>query len=111
MHRNTINVNEVDTLIGTMIKGNPNAEDLINRLAYLYLKVDKVKAVRYFKKAVELFPNAPNAWDGLGEYYEKNNDFINAKKAYSKAVDLAELYSQKNLKVYRENLNRIKNEM
>ena len=111
MHRNTINVNEVDTLIGTMIKGNPNAEDLINKLAYLYLKVDKVKAVRYFKKAVALFPNAPNAWDGLGEYYEKNNDFINAKKAYSKAVDLAELYSQKNLKVYQENLNRIKDEM
>ncbi|NAS30715.1 serine hydrolase [Flavobacteriaceae bacterium R38] len=111
LHHNTPDAKAIETLIDKMITGNPNAEGLINRLAYFYLKTNPTKAEEYFKKGVKLFSKSPNAWDGLGEYYEKNQDLTKAKKAYAKAVSLAEKYSLQNLKTFRENLNRVKDEM
>lgn len=112
IHRNKINVEAIDSLIETMTrKENPNAENTLNRLGYLLLKIDSKKAGHYFKKATKLFPKSANAWDSFGEYNEKNNKKKLAKIAYKKAVNLAEKYHLENLNLYKKNLKRIKDEL
>ncbi len=112
IHRNKTNVHAIDNLVDFMAsKNNPNAEDMLNKLAYLLFKIDKIKAEKYFSKAVKLFPNSANAWDSLGEFYEKTNKPKKAKTAYQKAVKLSQKHHLENQKLFTKNLNRIKNEM
>lgn len=107
MYHSNFKVEEMNSLMEKMIVGNPNAEDLINRLAYGYMEIDSSIAETYFKKGIELFPNSPNTWDSLGEYYEGKKDIPNAKNAYVMAVKLADLHNLKNLKLFKENLKRV----
>lgn len=107
IHRNRINTKSVDKLIDLMtVKDNPHAEDTLNRLAYLLLKIDQNKAEKYFKKAVKLFPKSANAWDSLGEYYEMSNNIEQAKTAYKKAVTLSHKFDLENQELYLKNLKR-----
>ncbi|NER13630.1 serine hydrolase [Leptobacterium flavescens] len=99
------NLQPMDELMADMIKGNPRAEELINRLAYSYLKIDRKKAEYYFKKNVEMFPESANAWDSMGEYYEKTDQLQKALKAYKQAVFLAEKHHYSGLSDYKKNYN------
>ncbi|MDD7915442.1 serine hydrolase domain-containing protein [Polaribacter ponticola] len=71
------------------IKKNQNAEDMLNRVAYEFLKIDKVKALHYFKLNTKLFSESANTWGSLGEFYEKEGSLNKAREAYIKAVAVA----------------------
>jgi CubicO group peptidase (beta-lactamase class C family) len=64
-------------------------EGELNSLGYTYLNKDKRDiALAIFKLNVEMFPNASNPYDSLGEAYLKIGDSALAKKNYEKSVEL-----------------------
>jgi CubicO group peptidase (beta-lactamase class C family) len=66
-----------------------DSEEALNRLGYQLLGNDKVEdAIVIFKLNVELFPNAFNAYDSLGEAYLKNHQRELALASYRKSVEL-----------------------
>ncbi len=94
-------------LIHKMTKENQFAEDMLNRVAYEFIKTDINKASYYFKLNTKLFSKSANAWDSLGEFFEKQKQFSKAKQAYKKAVSLAKKYFHTNSKAFEKNLIRI----
>jgi hypothetical protein len=42
----------------------------------------------YFEQAIKYYPKSANAYDSMGDYYERQNDFINALKSVTKAYEL-----------------------
>jgi len=82
-------------------------ENLVNRIGYNILREGKPeKAYSLFKLNVELYPNSPNAYDSLAEYFEGQKKNIEAKKYYEVALNKAK---KKNLDIsyYRQNLERV----
>ncbi|WP_350292727.1 serine hydrolase domain-containing protein [uncultured Croceitalea sp.] len=111
IHKDKNGSAEIEHLLDSMtVKENPKSEDLLNRLAYLFLEIDSSKSKKYFMKATEMFPKSANAWDGLGEYYETIKDTKKAKKAYKKAVTLSKKYCLANKDLFIKNLERVTNE-
>jgi hypothetical protein len=65
------------------------SERELNRLGYDLLKQQRVAdAIEIFKLNVEMFPNAFNAYDSLGEAYLKAGDQRLAVKNYQKSLEL-----------------------
>jgi len=74
------------------LKSNDNGtynfgEDQLNTVGYQLLRTGNLKeAIEIFKLNVEMFPNASNPYDSLGEAYlmakDNDNALINYKKAY-----------------------------
>jgi len=65
------------------------SERELNRLGYDLLKQQRVAdAIEIFKLNVEIFPNAANAYDSLGEAYLKAGDQGLAAKNYRKSLEL-----------------------
>lgn len=61
----------------------------INMAGYKLLWANKIdKAIKVFTLNTELFPEAFNTWDSLGEAHMKNGDKENAKKCYQKSLAL-----------------------
>lgn len=64
-------------------------EGELNNVGYNYLNQDKNDiALAIFKLNVEMFPNASNPYDSLGEAYLKMGDSALAKTNYMKSVEL-----------------------
>ena len=83
-------------------------EYVINFLGYNYLNKEEIeKAIEVFQENIKRFPESANVYDSLGEAYEKNEQFELAKKNYAKACELAEKEGHVNLKLYKENLERM----
>ena len=82
-------------------------EYTINRLGYNYLaNNDMNEAILVFQENIKRFPSSANVYDSLGEAYEKNGQFDEAKDNYAKAVELAEEKKHPNLEIYIQNLER-----
>jgi CubicO group peptidase (beta-lactamase class C family) len=65
------------------------AEVDLNTLGYLVLRMDRVKdAIKIFQKNVELFPEAFNTYDSLGEAYMVDGQKELAIKNYAKSLEL-----------------------
>lgn len=65
------------------------SEKELNRLGYDLLKRERVTdAIEIFKLNVEMFPNASNAYDSLGEAYLKAGNRELAVKNYRKSLEL-----------------------
>ena len=65
-------------------------ESLVNRIGYNIFREGKPeKALTLFKYNVEHFPNSPNSYDSLAEYYEKQKLYSDAKKYYEMALNTA----------------------
>jgi predicted alpha/beta superfamily hydrolase len=88
-------------------------EATINQLGYYYLrqKSDKGKAIEVFKENTKRFPSSPNVYDSLGEAYEKSGQNEKAEKSYQKAVELGAKTLHPYLKIYKENLLRVQQEI
>jgi CubicO group peptidase (beta-lactamase class C family) len=99
----------LEALIKSFIKKNQNAEDMLNRVAYEFVKYDIKKALYYFKLNTKHFSESANTWDSLGEFYEQQEQFSEAEKAYTKAVYLAKKHFHTNTISFEKNLKRIKN--
>lgn len=65
-------------------------EGIANRVAYNALrKKDFTTAKELFEYNIKAYPNSPNAFDSMGEYYETQDDFTNARLNYEKAIKIA----------------------
>jgi hypothetical protein len=64
-------------------------ETVVNRLGYQHLGADDVEtAIEVFRINTELFPEAFNAWDSLGEAYMTQGETEKAKESYRKSLEL-----------------------
>ena len=67
----------------------PYPEELLNALGYMSLDMEQQeKSKMFFEFAIEFYPNSPNSYDSMSEYYERIGDYDNAIKFASKAFDL-----------------------
>ncbi|WP_298903019.1 DUF2911 domain-containing protein [uncultured Psychroserpens sp.] len=61
----------------------------LNRMGYQMLSLkDNDRAMKYFKKAVEIDPENPNVYDSLGEAYKTIGDKKKAIKNFKKALSM-----------------------
>jgi len=68
----------------------PYPEDLFNALGYMSLDMEQSeKAKMFFEFAIEFYPNSPNTYDSMSEYYERINDYDNALKFATKAYEIS----------------------
>ena len=97
----------LEKILDSFIKNNQNAEDMLNRVAYEFLKTDKKKALHYFKLNTKLFSESANTWDSLGEFFEKEGSLNKAKEAYMKAVSVAKIYFHTDLLSFEDHLRKM----
>lgn len=69
---------------------SPYPEDLFNALGYMSLDMEQSgKAKMFFDFAIEFYPNSPNTYDSMSEYYERISDYDNALKFATKAYEIS----------------------
>ena len=76
----------------------PYPEDLLNVLGYMSMDMgQKEKAKMFFEFAMAFYPNSPNTYDSMADYYERNKEYGNALKYVKKAYELSgnEYYKQR----------------
>ncbi|WP_339834875.1 alpha/beta hydrolase-fold protein [uncultured Flavobacterium sp.] len=67
----------------------PYPVDLLNALGYMSLDMEQLeKSKMFFEFAIEFFPNNPNTYDSMSEYYERVRDYNNAIKFATKAYEI-----------------------
>lgn len=82
----------------------PYPEDLFNALGYMSLNMDQLEKVKmFFEFAIEFYPNSPNNYDSMADYYERKNDYDNALKFVTKAFEIS------NDDYYKEKIETLKN--
>ena len=74
---------------------NPTANHLI---ATMMNEQKQSDCVKYYQKCLELNHNFYLSYNGLGNFYLKTNDFKNAEKNYSKAI---EINPKRSAKIYK----------
>ena len=81
------------------------SQQLINAVGYDQLRRGTIdKAVATFKQNAELFPDAPNVYDSLGDGYCRAGDVAAASQAREQAVRVAERRSHPRLTWYQGKL-------
>jgi type IV pilus assembly protein PilF len=61
--------------------------DLHNELALVYQKLDQFDlSLKHFKKAIDLRPDFPDAYNNMGTLYSQKMDWDNAMKCFEKAA-------------------------
>ncbi|GAB3227019.1 hypothetical protein J0A67_16010 [Algoriphagus aestuariicola] len=73
-----------------LVKLAPEFGGGYNMLGYANMKVAKAS----FKKYIKKFPDEPNTYDSMGEYYMNVKDYKNSAKYYQKAADMGLEVSQ-----------------
>lgn len=87
-------------------------EDLLNALGYQLLGAGQVDdAIGVFELNVEVYPNAPNPYDSLGDAYRAAGRLEEAKRKYERAVALAEEKGHPSLATYRAHLEAVVQEL
>jgi predicted alpha/beta superfamily hydrolase len=73
-------------------------EGKINELGYAFMTPNPGHAYAMFKLNIENYPDSPNVYDSMGDYYISVLDTTNAIKHFSKAVELGNTtYSKEKL--------------
>jgi hypothetical protein len=68
----------------------PLPEFLINMQGYMSMDMDQMeRAKMYFELTIEYYPNSPNSYDSMADYYERNGDIDNALKFVTKAYKIS----------------------
>ena len=68
----------------------PYPEELLNMSGYMNMDMQQFeKAKMYFEFAIEFYPNSPNTYDSMSEYYERISDYDNALKFATKAYEIS----------------------
>jgi len=82
----------------------------INNLGYEYLMThEKPKTAESILRAnTILYPSSANAFDSYGESLMVNGDLEASLKNYQRAVDIAVVNGDRNLELFQENLEKIK---
>jgi len=80
----------------------------LNRYGYYLLQNNHIKdAIEIFKLNTSEYPEFPNTFDSLGEGYEADNQLLLAVKNYELAYQKGVKISDRNVSVYKANLERI----
>jgi len=78
----------------------PPDENFVNRAGYGFLN-NKMpdKAFAFFDLNIKNFPDSPNVYDSMGDYYLNQKDTVKAIEQFNKAVSLGDLsYTKEKLK-------------
>lgn len=68
----------------------PLPEFLINMQGYMSMDMGQMeRAKMYFELTIEYYPNSPNSYDSMADYYERNGDNENALKFVAKAYEIS----------------------
>jgi hypothetical protein len=68
----------------------PFPEFLTSMQAYMSMDMGEMeRAKTYFELTIEFYPNSPNNYDAMADYYERNGDIENAIKYVTKAFELS----------------------
>ncbi len=68
----------------------PYPEDLLNMLGYMSLDMEQPeKSKMFFEFGIEFYPNSPNPYDSMADYYERTGDKATAIKFVTKAYELS----------------------
>jgi pimeloyl-ACP methyl ester carboxylesterase len=87
-------------------------EDVVNQIGYQVLGGDDVdQAIAIFRYNVELYPDAANVHDSLGEALERAGKLPEAFACYSRAVDNAASLKDPRLELFKANRDRVKQEL
>ncbi len=69
----------------------PYPEELLSMSGYMNMDMQKTeKAKMYFELAVEFYPESPNAYNSMADFYEAQNDISNAVRFVQKAAELSD---------------------
>jgi len=74
-------------------------EEFINRLGYRFLSPNpnsRAKSYAFFNLNIKNHPNSANVYDSMADYYEEQNDFINALKNATRAYEISNSDDHKN---------------
>jgi len=74
-------------------------EEFINRLGYRFLNPNpssKAKSFAFFSLNIKNYPESANVYDSMADYYEKQNDLVNALKYVTKAHEISNSDTHKN---------------
>ena len=67
----------------------PFEEGLFIMLGYMNMDMGQLeKSLAFFQMAIEYFPESANAYDSIADYYEAQNDKVNALKYVTKAYEI-----------------------
>ena len=68
----------------------PFPEFLINMQGYMSMDMGQMeRAKMFFELTIEYYPNSPNSYDSMADYYERNGDNDNAIKFVTKAYKIS----------------------
>ena len=68
----------------------PYPEDLLNMLGYMSMDMGQAdKAKMFLEYAIQFYPDSPNTYDSMADYYERQEDYENALKFVAKAYELS----------------------
>lgn len=68
----------------------PLPEFLINMQGYMSMDMGQMERAKiYFELTIEYYPNSPNSYDSMADYYERNGDNENALKFVAKAYEIS----------------------
>jgi predicted alpha/beta superfamily hydrolase len=68
----------------------PFPEFLISMQGYMSMDMSQMeRAKTYFELTIEYYPNSPNSYDSMADYYERNGDNDNAIKFVTKAYEIS----------------------
>lgn len=81
-------------------------EGSVNALGYQLLEDHCNIALTFFKENTTRFPESPNVWDSYGEGLMACGEKEIAIKSHQRAVQLAQDINDRNLEVFRQNLDR-----
>ena len=86
----------------------PPPERILNTAGYIAMDENKKdEAIKILSYAVELYPNSANVYDSLGDAYENKGEIELAAKYYAMAVEKGRANMDRNLRIYRANLERV----
>ena len=72
-------------------------EELLIMSGYMNMDMGQPqKAKMYFEFAIEYYPQSPNTYDSMADFYERNDDYDNAIKFVTKAFEISGDESYKN---------------
>lgn len=67
----------------------PYPEEILTMSGYMNMDMDQPeKAKMFFELAIEFYPNSPNTYDSMADYYERNEDYDSALKFVTKAYEI-----------------------
>jgi predicted alpha/beta superfamily hydrolase len=87
-------------------------EDTVNQIGYQFLGRGKTdEAIAVFRYNVELYPDAANVHDSLGEALEQAGRLPEAFTSYSRAVDNATAAGDPRLEIFVTNRDRVRDQL